>query len=59
MGHIRNHVEQRLIAHLRKRHKVRDRKTGYARFTYRALYERCGLYKVPTAAVWKRAHALQ
>ena len=58
MGHIRNHVEQRLITHLRKRHKVRDRKTGYARFTCRALYEKYGLYKVPTTAVWKRAHAL-
>ena len=59
MGHIRNHVEARLITHLRKRHKVRDRKAGYARFKNRALYERYGLYKVPTTAVWKRAHALQ
>jgi len=58
MGHIRRHVEERLITHLRKRHKVRDRKTGYARFKYRALYERYGLYKVPTTAVWQRAHAL-
>ena len=53
MGHIRHHVEERLITHLRKRHKVRDRKAGYARFTYRALYERDGLYKVPATAVWK------
>jgi hypothetical protein len=59
MGHIRRHVEERLITHLRKRHKVRDRKAGYARFTRRALYERDGLYKVPTTAVWKRAHALK
>ena len=59
MGHIRNHVEQRLITHLRKRHKVRNRKAGYVRFTYLALYERYGLYKVPTTAVWKRAHAWQ
>ena len=58
MGHIRRQVEERLITHLRKRHKVRDRKAGYARFTYRALYERYGLYKVPTTAVWKRAQAL-
>jgi RNA-directed DNA polymerase len=58
MGHIRCHVEERLITHLRKRHKVRDRKTGYARFKYRALYERSGFYKVPTTAVWKRAHVL-
>ncbi len=59
MGQVRYHVEQRLITHLRKRHKVRDRKTGYARFNPRALYERYGLYKVPTSAGWKKkAHAL-
>jgi RNA-directed DNA polymerase len=58
MGQIRHHVEERLITHLRKRHKVRDRKTGYVRFKHRALYERYGLYKVPTTAVWQRAHAL-
>lgn len=59
MGQIRHHVEQRLITHLRKRHKVRDRKTGHARFKPRALYGRYGLYKVPTTAGWKSAHALQ
>jgi hypothetical protein len=58
MDHIRHHVEARLITQLRKRHKIRDQKAGYARFTYRALYERDGLYKVPTTTVWKRAHAL-
>jgi RNA-directed DNA polymerase len=58
MGQVRRHVEQRLITHLRKRHKVRDRNAGYARFKCRALYERYGLYKVPTTAVWQRAHAL-
>jgi RNA-directed DNA polymerase len=59
MGHVRHHVEERLITHLRKRHKVRERKTGDARFKNRTLYERYGLYKVPTTAVWQRAHALQ
>jgi RNA-directed DNA polymerase len=59
MGQIRHHVEERLITHLRKRHKVRDRKTGYVRFKKRALYERYGLYKVPTTAAWTRAYALQ
>ena len=43
---------------LRKRHKVRDRKTGYVRFTYRALDERYWLYKVSTTAAWKREHVL-
>jgi group II intron reverse transcriptase/maturase len=56
---IRNHLEQRLIVHLRKRHKVRDRMSGYVRFPNRSLYEKHGLYKVPTSAGWKKVHALQ
>jgi group II intron reverse transcriptase/maturase len=59
LGRIRNHLEQRLNTHLRKRHKVRDRNAGYARFPSRALYERYSLYKVPTTAGWKKANALQ
>jgi group II intron reverse transcriptase/maturase len=58
MGQIRTHVEQRLITHLRKRHKVRNRKTGYVKFPPRSLYVKYGLYKVPTSAAWTRAHAL-
>jgi RNA-directed DNA polymerase len=56
---LRYHVEQRMITHLRKRHKVRDRKTGCARFKPRALYEKYGLYKVPTTAAWGKAYALR
>lgn len=56
---VRNHLEQRLITHLRKRHKVRDRKSGYVRFPNRSLYEKYGLYKVPTTAGWTKAHALR
>jgi hypothetical protein len=48
-----------LRTHLCKRHKVRERKTGFARFSNQVLYEKYGLYKVPTTAGWKRAHALQ
>ena len=54
---LRNHLEQRLVTHLRKRHKVRNRTTGYVKFPNRSLYEKYGLYKVPTTAVWTRAHA--
>ena len=57
LGKVRTHVEQRLITHLRKRHKVRDRITGYVRFPRRSLYAKYGLYKVPTTAGWKKAHA--
>ena len=56
---VRNHLEQRLITHLRKRYKVRDRRAGYVRFPNRSLYERYGLYKVPTTAGWKKAHAVR
>ena len=57
LGLVRYHLEERLITHLRKRHKVRNRKAGYVRFPQRALYERYGLYKVPTSAAWTKAHA--
>jgi group II intron reverse transcriptase/maturase len=59
LTHVRYHAEQRLITHLRKRHKVRDRKAGYVMFPNRSLYTRCDLYKVPTTAGWTRAHALR
>lgn len=55
---IRGHVEERLRTHLRKRHKVRDRKAGYVMFRNKNLYEKYGLYKVPTSAGWTKAHAL-
>jgi group II intron reverse transcriptase/maturase len=57
LSQIRNHLEQRLMTHLRKRHKVRDREIGYVRFPSRSLYEKYGLYKVPTTAGWTSAHA--
>lgn len=59
LSRIRNHLEQRLNTHLRKRHKVRDRNAGYVRFPSRSLYVKYGLYKVPTSAGWTRAHALR
>jgi group II intron reverse transcriptase/maturase len=59
LAQVRGHVEERMITHLRKRHKVRDRKMGYLRFKRRMLYEKYGLYKVPTSAGWTKAHALQ
>jgi hypothetical protein len=59
LGQVRNHVEQRMITHLRKRHKVRGRRTGYIKFPNRALYETYNVYKVPTTAGWKTAHALR
>jgi RNA-directed DNA polymerase len=57
LGHMKWHLEERLRTHLCKRYKVRDRKAGYLRFPHRDLYEKYGLYKVPTAAGWTIAHA--
>ena len=59
LTNVRGHVEERLRTHLRKRHKIRDRGTGYALFTSRILYEKYGLYQVPTTAAWTKAHALR
>ena len=55
---VKWHAEERLRTHLRKRHKIKFRAGGYERFPSRVLYERCGLFKVPTTAPWKNAHAL-
>ena len=54
---VRTHTEERLRAHLMNRHKVKDRGTGLGRFPSREFYTRLGLYKVPTTAGWKMAHA--
>lgn len=57
--HLRGHVEQRVRTHLCKRHKIRKRAAGYTRFPNRSLYEKYGLYKVPTTAGWMTAHAVR
>jgi len=59
LTHLKSHVEQRLRTHLRKRHKVRERKAGYVLFPIGTLYQKCALYKVPTTAGWTKAHALR
>jgi RNA-directed DNA polymerase len=55
---VKAHAEERLRTHLMKRHKIRDRGTGLGRFPSQKLYAYYGLYKVPTRAGWKTAHAL-
>jgi len=59
LTHLKGHTEERLRTHLRKRHKIKDRGTGFARFGNQVLYGKYGLYKVPTTAGWKKVHALQ
>lgn len=58
MSKVRQHAEDRVRTHLMRRHKVKDRKAALCRFPRRDLYERYGLYKIPTVAGWRSAHAL-
>ena len=58
MSKVRYHAEERLRTHLRKRHKVKNRKSGFVRFPGRDLYARYGLYQPPARAGWRTAHAL-
>ncbi|MDD2540352.1 MAG: group II intron maturase-specific domain-containing protein [Desulfuromonadaceae bacterium] len=37
---LRYHLEERMTAHLRKRHKVRNWNPGYVKFPRKTLYER-------------------
>jgi hypothetical protein len=57
MSKARNHAEERLRTHLRKRYKIRNRRTGVVKFPRRDLHERYGLYKPPMKSGWKSAHA--
>jgi RNA-directed DNA polymerase len=50
MSKVRNHAEDRLRTHLRKRHQVKDRGTAIKRFRSASLYERYGLYRPPMGA---------
>lgn len=50
---VREHAQDRLVMHLMKRHGIRRKVTGYGQIKSRTLYERYGLYKVPTTAVWR------
>jgi RNA-directed DNA polymerase len=54
---LKTHAEERLRKRLMKRHKVKDRGIGAGRFPRRDLYARYGLYRVPTRAGWRSAHA--
>jgi len=59
LAKVKRHVEQRLITHLRKRHKIGSMKSGYVKFPRGSFYSKYGLYKVPTTVSWSKAHALQ
>ena len=52
------HVEERMRTQLRRRHKLIGRGSAYRRFPDAVLYGRYGLFKLPTNAPWRTAHAL-
>ncbi|MDX8400647.1 MAG: group II intron maturase-specific domain-containing protein [Gallionellaceae bacterium] len=54
---VKTHAEERLRTHLMMRHKVKDSEIGSGRFPSQQLDTKYGLYKVPTTAGWKSAHA--
>ncbi|WP_022948237.1 group II intron reverse transcriptase/maturase [Methylohalobius crimeensis] len=55
MSKVKLQVEERVRIHLRRRHKLASR--GYHRFPGRIIYGRYGLFKLPTTAPWRSAHA--
>jgi len=57
MSKVKMHVEDRVRTHLCRRHKLANRAQAYDRFPGRVTYGRHGLYKLPTTAPWKSAHA--
>ena len=57
LDRVKTHVEERLRTHLKRRHKVRGRGVALERYSRQKLYACYGLYKVPTTAGWKSAHA--
>jgi hypothetical protein len=58
LGRVKTHAEERVRTQLRHRHKLRSRAQGYIRFSNAYLYDHLGLFKVPTTAGWRSAHAM-
>jgi group II intron reverse transcriptase/maturase len=58
LGRVRWFTEERVRTQLRERHKVRTRWRGWQRFTHAYIHDRLGLFKLPSTAGWRSAHAL-
>lgn len=57
-SNMRFFLEERVRTHLRRRYKVQSRERAYKRFPTVYIYEKVGVFKMPTTAAWKKAHAL-
>jgi hypothetical protein len=58
MSKVKMHVEERVRTHLRRRHQRVSRAQAYHDFPGHVIYGRYGLFKLPTNAPWRSAHAL-
>jgi hypothetical protein len=59
LSKVKMHVEERMRTQLRRRHKRVSRAPAYQRFPGQVIYGRYGLFKLPTTAPWRAAHALE
>jgi RNA-directed DNA polymerase len=50
---VKIYTEERMRTHLRRRYKIKCRKTAITRFPRSVLYNQNGLYPVPVTAKWK------
>jgi group II intron reverse transcriptase/maturase len=58
LGHVKWHVEERMRTHLRRRFKLASRAQAYHHLPTSKLYDRFGLFKLPTTAGWRKTNAL-
>lgn len=56
-GRVRWFTEERIRTQLRERHKVRTRWRGWQRFPHAHIHDHLGLFKLPSTAGWRTAHA--
>jgi hypothetical protein len=54
---VKEHVEERVRTQLRRRYKLASRAQAYKRFPARRIHGHYGLFKLPTTAPWRTAHA--
>jgi hypothetical protein len=57
MSTVKRHVEERVRTHLRRRHTLSSRTQAYPTFPGSVIYGHDGLFKRPTHAPWRSAHA--
>jgi group II intron reverse transcriptase/maturase len=54
---VKAHVEERVRTQLRRRYKLSSRQRAYQAFPRQMIHGRYGVFKLPTSAPWRTAHA--